>query len=315
MCKNDKLILDFWEGSCKVLDCLFVGSTTKDTLLVVEAPPASDQRIAASMMIHACGGVASVAASAFQKLGGNAGLITAVGEDSDVTDFIANDLASRNLPYISLVRVPGTESPFSAIQVESNGKRCITHFGGCIRHLTMDMLDKEVLANTKMIHLGGLEEHFCCELAAYCKRNTNALISVDGGNLSREAADRMLPDVDVFIPDDKTVAKTLGMSPEEGCRYYAEKGVRISCVTMGDKGSAAYVDGAFHYAAPVRVSVVDTTGAGDNFHGAFLYCLTQKWDLDRTLRFCNTFSALTCQGLGGLTAEPTLEETLRKMEE
>ena len=53
----------------------------------------------------------------------------------------------------------------------------------------------------------------------------------------------------------------------------------------------------------------------DNFHGAFLYCLTQKWDLDRTLRFCNAFSGLTCQGLGGLAAEPTLEETLQKMEE
>lgn len=298
-----------------MLDCLFIGSTTKDTLLMVESPPASDQRIAATAVTHACGGVASVAASAFQKLGGSAGLITAVGEPSDVTDFIAENLAARNLPYTSLIRVPGAESPFSAIQVETNGKRCITHFGGCIRQLTLDMLDKKVLADTKMIHLGGLEENFCCELTAYCRQHTNALISVDGGNLSREATDRMLPNVDVFIPDDKTVAKTLGVSPEEACRYYAERGVKFNCVTMGDKGSVAYAGGSFHYAAPVHVSVVDTTGAGDNFHGAFLYCLINNWDLDRTLRFCNTFSALTCQGLGGLAAEPTLEETLRKMEE
>ena len=62
-----------------MLDCLFIGSATKDTLLMVEAPPASDQRIAASAVVHACGGVASVAASAFQKLGGSAGLITVVG--------------------------------------------------------------------------------------------------------------------------------------------------------------------------------------------------------------------------------------------
>ena len=77
----------------------------------------------------------------------------------------------------------------------------------------------------------------------------------------------------------------------------------------------AYAGGTFHYAEPVRVSVVDTTGAGDNFHGAFLYCLAQRWNLDYTLRFCNAFSGLTCQGLGGLAAEPTLKETLRKMEE
>lgn len=298
-----------------MLDCLFIGSITKDTLLQVEAPPASDQRIAASAVTHACGGIASVAASAFQKLGGRGGLITAVGNGSDVTDFIEANLAARNLPYLQLIRVPGTESPFSVIQVEADGKRCITCYGGCSRRLTMDMLDVKALSDTKMIHLGGLDEYFCGDLAAYCKRNTDALISVDAGNLSREATDRMLPYVDVFIPDDKTVAGTLGCSPEEACRYYAEKGVRISCVTMGDKGSVAYADGALHYAAPVRVPVTDTTGAGDNFHGAFLYCLMQGWDIERTLRFCNTFSALTCMGLGGLAAEPTLEETLRKMEE
>ena len=131
-----------------MLDCLFIGSTTKDTLLLVDAPPASDQRIAASAVVHTCGGVASVAASAFQKLGGSAGLITAVGDPSDVTDFIAKNIMARNLPYASLLRVPGTNSPFSAIQVESNGKRCITHFGGCIRQLTLDMLDKQALADT-----------------------------------------------------------------------------------------------------------------------------------------------------------------------
>ena len=240
-----------------MLDCLFIGSATKDTLLMVEAPPASDQRIAASAVVHACGGVASVAASAFQKLGGSAGLITVVGDPSDVTDFIASNIAERQLPYVDLIRVPGTDSPFSTIQVEASGKRCITHFGGCIRQLTLDMLDKNVLADAKMIHLGGLEEHFCGELAAYCKRNTGALVSVDGGNLSREATDRMLPYVDVFIPDDKTVAKVLGCSPEDACLYYAERGVRISCVTIGDKGSVAYAGGTFHYAEPVRVSVVD----------------------------------------------------------
>ena len=56
MGQNAKLMLDFEGGSFKMLDCLFIGSATKDTLLMVEAPPASDQRIAASAVVHACGG-------------------------------------------------------------------------------------------------------------------------------------------------------------------------------------------------------------------------------------------------------------------
>ena len=257
--ENVRFELDFKGEGCKMLDCLFIGSTTKDTLLMVEAPPASDQRIAATAVTHACGGVASVAASAFQKLGGKAGLITAIGDPSDVTEFISADIAERKLPYAQLIQIPGTDSPFSTIQVESDGKRCITHFGGCIRQLTLDMLDKSVLANTDMIHLGGLEENFAVDLVTYCKAHTNALISVDGGNLSREATDRMLEYVDVFIPDDKTVLKTLNMAPEEACQYYAARGVKIACVTMGDKGSVAYVGGKYYYANPFKVDVVDTT--------------------------------------------------------
>ncbi|WP_325199836.1 carbohydrate kinase family protein [Oscillibacter sp.] len=298
-----------------MLDCLFIGSTTKDTLLMVDAPPASDQRIAASAAVHACGGIASVAASAFQKLGGRTGLITAVGAPSDVTDFIRADIAARGLPYSRIVEIPGADSPFSAIQVEQDGKRCITHFGGCIRRLTLDMLDKRALQDAAMIHLGGLEDHFCGELAKYCREHTKALISVDGGNLSREATEALLPYTDVFIPDDKTVARTLGLSPEDACRHYAGKGVKTTCITLGDAGAVAYQEGRFYRAPPVSVSVVDTTGAGDNFHGAFLYCLTRRWDMEKTLRFCNAFAGLSCRGLGGIAAEPGLEETLRKMEE
>ena len=275
-----------------MLDCLFIGSATKDILMMVDAPPASDQRIAARAVTHACGGIASVAASAFQKLGGRAGLITAVGGSSEVTDFIRADIAGRQLPFVQLVEMDGMDSPFSVIQVERSGKRCITYFGGCIRALTLDMLDKEALKSARMIHLGGLDEGLLVEAAAYAKGHTDALVS-----------------------DDKTVAKTLGLPPEEACRYYAGKGADMVCITLGERGSIALENGVICQAPPIAVQAVDTTGAGDNFHGAFLYALMNKWPLERILRFCNTFSGLTCRGLGGRAAEPTLEETLREMGE
>ena len=294
-----------------MLDCLFIGSTTRDLLMLVEAPPASDQRIAASGILNTCGGIASVSASAFQKLGGSAGLISAVGDPSETTSFIEADLSARGLPYLHIIRVANAESPFSVIQIEKGGKRCITHYGGCIDRLTMDMVPKEPLGQAKMIHIGGLKHDFCTELVRWCREHTSALISVDGGNLSRETTDAILPYTDVFIPDDKTVQKTLGVSPEEACRYYRDRGVSLSCVTMGEAGSVAYKDGEWYRQNAIPVDAVDTTGAGDNFHGAFLYCLSRNWDIQRTLTFCSAFSALTCLGLGGLAGEPSLEETLR----
>lgn len=298
-----------------MIDCLFIGSTTKDLLMTVDAPPESDQRIKATSITYTCGGIASVAASAFQKLGGDCGLITAVGRPSDATEFIKTDILSRKLSFSKMISIPEEDSSFSVIQVESNGKRCITHFGGCINSLTLEMLDMQALKSAKMIHIGGLEDSFCAELVKFCKKNTDAKISVDGGNISRKAADELLPYTDIFVPDDKTVMKTLGLLPKEACLYYADKGVQTVCVTMGEKGSIAYHDGRFTEAAAASVNVIDSTGAGDNFHGAFLYCLLRGWEMELTLKFCNTFSGLTCGGMGGIQAEPTLEETLKKMEE
>jgi sugar/nucleoside kinase (ribokinase family) len=296
----------------KKLDCLFIGSTTKDTLMLISAPPASDQRIAATNVVTACGGPASTAASAFQSLGGQTGLITAVGEDEE-SIFIRRDIETRYLPYVKILVMPEYRSPFSVILVEENGQRCIIHYGACIHQLKLSMLDMDALHNTKMIHLAGLDEWFAADAAKFCRENTDALISVDGGNFSREATDAMLPYVDVFIPDDKTVAKTLGLSPEDACRYYCEKGVKTACVTLGDKGAIAFDGEKFYTASPLSVHVVDTTGAGDNFHGAFLYCILSGFDLKKTLRFCNTFSGLTCEGLGGKEAVPSMKKVLEKM--
>ena len=297
-----------------MLDCLFIGSATRDLLMLVEAPPASDQRIAASAVLTACGGIASVSASAFQKLGGATGLISAVGDPSETTSFIESDLKARGLEYLHIIRVPGTESPFSVIQIEEGGKRCITYYGGCVDRLTMDMLPRERLGEAGMIHIGGLKHAVCTELVRWCRENTEALISVDGGNLTRKTTEAILPYVDVFIPDDKTVARTLGVPPEDACRFYADRGVRYSCVTLGDAGSIALKDGVLYRQSAIRVKAVDTTGAGDNFHGAFLYCLLRGWDLPETLAFCSAYSALTCLAPGGIAGEPSLEETLRFME-
>ena len=71
----------------KELDCLFIGSSTKDILMLVEAPPASDQRIAARQLEITCGGVSAIAGAAHQSLHGVTGVITALGDD-DTSHFV-----------------------------------------------------------------------------------------------------------------------------------------------------------------------------------------------------------------------------------
>ena len=293
----------------KNLDCLFIGSSTKDILMLVDAPPASDQRISASHFTITCGGVSNIAGAAHQSLGGVTGVISAVGGD-ETSRFIRAFQAAQGFAYNKLFTFEDQYSSTSMVQVERSGKRCLTCFGGCIDRLTFDMLDLDVFHHTKIVHLGVMQPKLMLQICQYCREYTDAVISIDSGNLSRENTDLLLPYTDIFIPDNKTVAKTLGTGEEAACRYYVEHGAKIACVTAAEKGTYAF-DGSRMYHVPTpSVKVLDTTGAGDNFHGAILYCLGRGMDLPDAVKFANIFASLTCEGLGGHTAIPTKEQVM-----
>ena len=85
-------------------------------------------------------------------------------------------------------------------------------------------------------------------------------------------------------------------------------GPRVVGVTLGARGALAY-DGTRFYESPgFHVDVLDTTGAGDAFHGAFLYGVLRKMGLEDTLRFANAVAAMNCTALGGRAALPRLSE-------
>lgn len=94
----------------KELDCLFIGSSTKDILMLVEAPPASDQRIAARQLEITCGGVSAIAGAAHQSLHGVTGVITALGDD-DTSHFVEAFLHGRISPMPSCSPSPARHLP------------------------------------------------------------------------------------------------------------------------------------------------------------------------------------------------------------
>lgn len=296
------------------LDCLFIGSVTKDIMMHLADVPQRDSRVLVDRVCITGGGIAGTSASAFTKLGGKAGIISAIGDD-EAGEFASDFLRSGGIAYSSLIKIEGKSTPFSSILVEPDGKRLIAFYGGCIGSLTLDMIDKEALKNSGIIHIGGLPEDFLAELVKYVKSDLGKTVSVDGGNLSKECIDRILPYTDIFIPDNKTVSRAVNLPYEDACRYFCHKGAGTVCITLGEKGSIALYNGEFYSAPPVSAKVMDTTGAGDNFHGAFLYCVKQGFSMDKTLKFCNAFSGLCCEALGGPSSEPTLEETLLKAQE
>jgi sulfofructose kinase len=81
-------------------------------------------------------------------------------------------------------------------------------------------------------------------------------------------------------------------------RIQKEFGMKVAAMTLGSHGALARFEGRFYYSPAFVVDCVDTTGAGDVFHGAFCYGILQEWGLERVLEFANAMAALNCKALG-----------------
>ncbi len=77
-----------------------------------------------------------------------------------------------------------------------------------------------------------------------------------------------------------------------------EYGMRVAAMTLGADGSLARVEGRFLYSPGFVVDCIDTTGAGDVFHGAFCYAVIESMPVREALEFSNAMAALNCTALG-----------------
>jgi sulfofructose kinase len=100
----------------------------------------------------------------------------------------------------------------------------------------------------------------------------------------------------------------------EAAKRLRERGPTVVVVTEGEAGCwCASPDGDFHVPAYVAPEVIDTTGAGDVFHGAFLHARATGRSLHASLELASAVAALKCRALGGRTGAPDLETTLAFM--
>ena len=79
-------------------------------------------------------------------------------------------------------------------------------------------------------------------------------------------------------------------------------------MTLGAHGSLARIDGKFVYSPAFVVNCVDTTGAGDVFHGAFCYAVLQGMAMSDVLNFSNALAALNCTAIGARGGIKGIEE-------
>jgi sugar/nucleoside kinase (ribokinase family) len=170
------------------------------------------------------------------------------------------------------------------------------------------------LTGCRALHLDGHQPDAAIHYARTC-REAGILTSLDGGGL-RTNTHELLEFIDVAIVAER-LCEQMDMSPAEMLSYLKGRGCRIGGVTLGERGMVWYDETGEARVLPALAvppeAIVDTNGAGDIFHGAYVYSAMARPDLPWREHFvlARAASAHAIQHLGNEASLPTLEDIAR----
>ena len=284
-----------------------VGHAALDRIYRIEAFPAAPTKIRALEHIEAGGGMAANAASAAAKLGGEVELWSRVGDDDNGVK-IRRALMAAGVDARQVQSFDDNRSSTSVILVDGRGERMI-----------VGSRDVNMPSGTSWLPLERIEEAGCvladlrwlegARVAFEAARKAKVATILDADLGGREALTELLALTDYAIFSAPALEE---FAAEEaiGDRLarVAALGPRHAGVTLGENGYTWREGGQLASHAAFKVDVVDTTGAGDAFHGAFALGLVEGRTTADTVRRACAVAALECTRLGGRAGLPTAAE-------
>jgi sulfofructose kinase len=178
-----------------------------------------------------------------------------------------------------------------------------------------DDLKREWIVNARALLVDGHDTE-AAALAAQWARSAGIPVTADLDNLYR-GVEALLENVD-FVVSSKDFPERLNGEKDllKALRNIKNRFKnKIVAATLGREGVVAWDGLNFHYFPAYRVSAVDTTGAGDIFHAAFVYAQLAGWKLEEQLSFSCAAAALNCTDTGARGHIASVEEIRNLMRE
>lgn len=287
------------------MQTLFIGQTYIDVTFLTDRMPTGDEKHVASAYAISFGGNAVTAAFCCAKLGLVPELLATVADDWLGGMFL--DMAEKyRIPiYPRKVRT----SSLSFI-MPNDGKRAIVR---CRDDDYLDPLPRVNLFGCRALHLDGHQPD-AAMYHAKVAREAGILTSLDGGGL-RSNTHELLAFIDIAIVSER-LCEQMGLDPARMLDYLKSRGCRIGGVTLGERGLVWYDETAAVRTLPAFAvppnRVLDTSGAGDVFHGAYVYSYladaAKNWE--EHFRFARAASTYKIQHLGNEAGLPTLADVV-----
>lgn len=288
------------------------GSISVDNIIYVDQPLKNGKgRITGRMAEH--GGNVATALVAVARLGGRAAFIGWLGVEPQQA-LSAQDLEKHGVDTSFAPRHPNARAIEAVITVGSDGERFIA-YDDDVMHGTSDAISDEILSQARVLMIDGYATH-ALEVVSRARR-LGASVVADIEWTIGSATDALMQLVDHLVLPIAFARMHTGESEVSAILrrlWSAER--RAVVLTDGEKGSYVLQKGdpiIWHIPA-YKATAVDTTGAGDCFHGAYAFALTQGKLPVAAALFANAAAAISVTGQGGRKALPDGSACALKMQ-
>lgn len=293
------------------LQIVGLGMATVDFLVRMDEPPTWERGARLYDLTLDGGGPVGTAMVAAARLGARVGFCGTAGND-DTADFKVSLLEKEHIDTSHLLRRDSPEREVILVCIHGHtGERV---FSGTSRtghnQLNPEELDREYLTQADILHLDGF--HFQAALqAARWMREAGKLISLDAAKTNGQVSDQtveLVRQTDILIcgAGFSRALTGCGDIPQAGQQILA-LGPQVFVETLGEEGCITVTEQETFHTPAFPVEVVDTTGAGDVFHGAYLVGLTRGWKYREIARFAAATAALKCRQMGGRRGIPDFQ--------
>jgi sugar/nucleoside kinase (ribokinase family) len=283
------------------LDVLGVGECSLDTWLEVEALPPPGGKALVTDWRELPGGQVATATLAAARLGLRAAYAGVVGGDSAAEHALAG-LRSGGVDCSRVRTVREARTRSAVIVVErASGERAVLGHRDTKLGAESAALAKLAPGEAGLLLLDATDPAAALALAREARaQGVPVVLDLDA---SAPEAEALLASADFPVVSEAFARRAYG-SPEAALARLAALGATLPVVTCGARGALAWWREQPLASPAFAVDVVDTTGAGDVFHGAFAWGLLAGLDATALLRAANAAAALACTGRGAQGALP-----------
>jgi len=296
-------------GGCDVLG---LGCVAVDDLFFVDRYPAPDEKVMVRERYRQCGGLTATALVTAARLGASCAYAGMLGEN-ELSAFVRNTLEKEGIDTSRVVPVKEAAPIHAIVIVDIKARtRTIINCPPPVTGAHPELPPAEVIEHTKVL----LVDHWGAAgmlRAAGVAKAAGIPVVADFELTGIDWVAPVMPLVDhLIVPESFALRYTGESDARAAAMALVQPGRKTVIVTQGARGGV-YVDAAA--SRPVvqtygiyPVEVVDTTGCGDVFHGAYCMALVKGWPLEERVRFASAVAALKATKPGGQAGIPRVDE-------